>query len=363
MFNITNIAKEFLFNKTIKSIIPFGDGHINQTFLVECSSKKFILRKINKNIFKAPLKVIENTIKTTEHIRKKLTLEGEKELEKKTITLIKSTQNKFYYIDKNQDFWCAMHYFENAHTVSYTSSPEISFNAAKAFGKFQRLLIDANPSDFSPTIDDFHNTSLRLQNLEHSINTGIPERISNSKLEIEYAMLNKHIVNKMEALLKNKKIPIRITHNDTKINNVMLDNKTNKGVCVIDLDTVMPGTVLYDFGDMVRTSATPAKEDEEDLKKIFIDENIFSALAKGYLSELKNILTTEEIKHLVYGAELIIFEQAIRFLTDYLNGDKYYKIKFPDHNLIRTKNQFALLNSLQSQKQNLEKIINNIISN
>ncbi len=361
---ISDVAGKFMLNGKLESSTPYGSGHINETFLLICSNgekkNRYILRKINGYVFKRPEIVVENTRLIVGHIQRKLEETGNANLIERTASLIKTVDGNYFFRDGNRGVWCVMPFCERTYTIDFVKNEEDAYQAAKAFGGFQRLIADADYKQFEPTIPDFHNAMKRFEYLLTVIEKNPAERNSTSGKEITFALENEHLPLKIRKLLEDKTIPFRMTHNDTKINNVLFDAVTHQAVCVIDLDTVMPGTVLYDFGDMVRTSTCVAAEDETDLSKVTMDINIFASLVKGYLEELNEVLTKNEIENLVYGAELIIYEQAIRFLTDYLEGDPYYKTKYPEHNLDRAKNQFALLKSVQKQKTDMERIVNEI---
>jgi hypothetical protein len=343
---------------------PFGNGNINETFLLKYNQAgtevKYILRKINKYVFKNPEIVINNTIQVINHISNKLQKEGEKEISNYVMKLVENKNGSFYQVDKNGDYWTVFLFINNAYTVSYVETKEQAYQAAKAFGKFQRYLIDVNLNEYKETIPNFHNLSGRLSTFDSILEHDPVGRVVKAKKEIEIANNFRYVSEKITEMMKNNKIPIRITHNDTKIDNVMLNKKTNAGQCVIDLDTVMPGIVLNDFGDMVRTSTSPVAEDEKDASKVTMRMNVFEGLAKGYMEELSGCLSEIEIDNLVYGAMVIVYEQLIRFLSDYINGDKYYITKYDEHNLVRTRTQIALLKSIINQKTEMEKIISDL---
>lgn len=339
----------------------FGNGHINETFLVSFDhdglETKYILRKINNYVFKSPEIVVNNTVNVISHITKKLLEAGEENISKYVMELIETKNSKFYYIDDNKDYWCALVFIKDAYTVEFVETIEQAYQASKAFGRFQKYLIDADISKYNISIPNFHNLENRLIAFDVAIKDNVVGRLEKVTEETELANSNRHLSEKITSLINNNELPIRITHNDTKINNVMLNRETHEGECVIDLDTVMPGTVLSDFGDMVRTSTSPVEEDEKDTSKVTMRLEIFEALAKGYLQELAEILTEVEIKNLIYGAKVIVYEQAIRFLTDYIMNDVYYSVNYSEHNLIRARTQFALLKSIEKQSEEMEKIV------
>lgn len=359
----TDITNNFLIYGDFVKAESFGNGHINDTFLVTFNQAglfvRYIIRRINKYVFKRPRIVIRNTINVIEHISKKLIEANETDISRKKITLIKSKTGDFYYKDKTGDYWCAVLFFENAYTIDYVETTRQAYMAAKEFGRFQKYLIDDDVKRYKPSITDFHNPLKRIKVLEDTIKKNSHGRVKYAKREIDQALSNKQLADKLNQLQCSEQFPLRITHNDTKINNVMFEKKTGSGLCVIDLDTVMPGTVIFDFGDMVRTFTSPVAEDEKDTSKVVMQINFFEAIVKGYLEELGSLLTRLELNNLVYGAKLIIYEQTIRFLTDYLTSDLYYNIDYSNHNLIRTRNQLVLLESVQSKEKQMDEIVNN----
>ncbi len=355
-----NIVKRFNINGNFIDAKPYGSGHINDTLLVRLEGNgkkhKYILRKINKYVFKNPAMIVENTVMVTNHIRKKLIENGEKNINGKVLTLIETVNGKYSYIDNRNEHWCLMVFIENAYTVDSVETVKQAYEAAKAYGKFQKYLSDFDVSKSHIIIKDFHNLTNRLNSFDEAIKKDSVKRVKKISKEIELVDKFRNIENDF-VNLNAKNLPLRITHNDTKINNVMLSKKTDKGICVVDLDTVMPGIILNDFGDMVRTFTSPAAEDEKDTDKVFVRMDIYKEMVKGYLSEIKNFLTGGELDNLALGAKIIVYEQAIRFLTDYIEGDVYYKTRYENHNLVRAKNQFALLKSIEKNFSELQNII------
>ncbi len=361
-----NILSHFKINGEFVRAEQFGSGHINDTILAEYKingqSLKYVLRKINKKVFPEPELIVENTILVTGQIKKKLIAEGEKDLNRKVLTLFETSNGKFYHLDETGEYWCLMNFIEDAYTVDEVETEKQAYEAARTYGKFQKYLSDFDAAECNITIKNFHDLEKRLIKFDEVLAKNPAQRAGEIQSVIEKVERFRYINNEFLKLRK-ENIPVRVTHNDTKINNVMLDSKTSEGLCVIDLDTVMPGIILNDFGDMVRTFTSPSAEDESDLSKVFVRMNIFSAMANGYLSELKNILTRSEVGYLPLGAKIIVYEQAVRFLTDYLEGDVYYKVKYEKHNLIRARNQFALLESIEKNFSGMQKIIENIYAN
>jgi len=339
----------------------YGSGHINDTILVSYnqSGKKvdYILRKINDYVFKEPKLIIENTINVTNHIRNKFIEHNEPDLKRKVLTLLESRNGKYFYSDGN-DYWCLLYFIQGAYTVDHVDNDQQAFEAAKAYGKFQKYLSDFDTNKCYITIKDFHNLSNRIILFKNAIKEDPKNRIKGIEKEIEIANSYMFLADEYENM-QTKNLPVRITHNDTKINNIILHEETNEGLCVIDLDTVMPGTMLNDFGDMVRTFTSPVLEDEIEFSKVTMRLSIFDALVKGYLAEMNNYLTEDELDNLVLGSKIIVYEQAVRFLTDYIAGDVYYKTEYDSHNLNRAKNQLVLLASIDEQSEEMEKIVEN----
>lgn len=365
MINVEHILKNYNIEGKFYDAKYYGSGHINDTILITFINGenyyKYILRKINNYVFKEPKLIIENTVNVTKHIRNKLNNSKILNSKETVLTLIENINGEPFYIFDN-NYWCLFNFVDNAYTVDNVDTEQQAYAAAKAYGKFQKYLSDFNVDKCHITIEGFHNLSNRIKYLEDVIQKDPNKRLQYVQHEINQLENYYYIKTEFEKL-KYKDLPIRITHNDTKINNIMLDKETNEGICVIDLDTVMPGIILNDFGDMVRTFTSPALEDEKDFSKIEMRLKIFNALVEGYLEETINILTNDEINNLVLGSKIILFEQAIRFLTDYLAGDMYYKIDYDDHNLNRAKNQFSLLASIEKQSNAMEKIIAQYVSN
>ncbi|MEN8194749.1 MAG: phosphotransferase [Bacteroidota bacterium] len=359
--NFNEILNHFKIDGYFIDAKPFGNGHINETMLVSFREgdiiKEYILRRLNNHVFKDPQIVVSNTVNATDYIAQKLRKEGKKDIPNQVLELIETKDSKYSYIDGNGDYWCLVVFIKNAYTVEHVETSEQAYQAAKAFGHFQMLLIDADINSYKESIQNFHNLESRLASFDVAVKENLVGRVNSVEKEIDLVNSYRSLSNKITNLINNSELPIRITHNDTKINNVMLNKVTNEGQCVIDLDTVMPGTVLYDFGDMVRTSTSPVEEDEPDVSKVIMRLDIFNALVKGYLEELADVLTEIEISNLVYGAKVIVYEQAIRFLTDYIMNDVYYNTDFTEHNLVRTRTQLALLESIDNQTKEMENIV------
>lgn len=363
--DIKILSEHFLIYGDFKEAKPFGNGNINDTYLVSYRqaglNARYIIRKINKYVFKKPEIVVNNSVNISAHIKNELLKSGEENISMKTMTFVKSRDNKYFVTDENDDYWCAVLYFEGAYTIDYVQNAEQAYKAAYAFGNFQKLIINADVNKYGETIPGFHNLPSRIEALKNAVAADVAGRVKEVSAELDEVEKNMGISEQFTKLINSKELPVRITHNDTKINNVMLDKTTYEGLCVIDLDTVMPGIILNDFGDMVRTSTSPVTEEEKDFSKVYLQIDIFEALTKGYLKPLSNIVTKMELNNLVFGAKLIVFEQAVRFISDYIAGDVYYPVAYETNNLVRAKNQFALLNSILRQETEMEKIVQKYI--
>ncbi|MCD4772360.1 MAG: aminoglycoside phosphotransferase family protein [Bacteroidales bacterium] len=352
---------EIIDNFLIKGIFinakSHGNGHINDTYLISTTSEKYILQKLNHNIFKNIDELNQNIIKALDHFKKKQKENPSiKKFMEPEIILCKNGNNHFK--DKQGNYWRLMNFISGSTSLEVAEKPEMAFEAAKAFGYFQQKIIDLNPDDFFPIIKDFHNLEMRMKAFYNVLEKDTKNRNQFASEEIEFVKSHEHLSIKLKELLESRQIPIRVAHNDTKINNVLLDKKTLKGISVIDLDTIMPGTILFDFGDMVRTFTSPAEEDETDLSKVVLRLEIFEAMAKGYLSQLKEVLTKTEIDNLVFGGKIMTFMIGLRFLTDFLEGDIYFKTSRNNHNLDRCRTQFKLLTEIENKEDILKKIIN-----
>lgn len=353
------IIEEFSVKGGFVDAIPFGSGHINDTYLITTSSGKYILQRLNHNVFKNIEMMNHNIIMALNHLFQKQKTIGDNRFSEFNIILCEDGNN--YHKDENDNYWRLMNFVSNSTSFDVAEKPETAFEAAKAYGYFQKMLIDLKPKDFFPVIKDFHNLEMRINSFNNVLKNNADNRNQFALDEIAFVSDHRHLGIKLKGLLESKQIPIRVTHNDTKINNVLLHKETLKGIAVIDLDTIMPGSVLFDFGDMVRTFTSPAQEDETDLSKVVLRLNIFKAMAGGYLSELKEELTETEINNLVFGGKIMTFMIGLRFLTDYLDGDKYFKTSRKDHNLQRCRTQFKLLREIEKNEEKLKQIILEII--
>ena len=351
MYDYPFIAARFYPEGKFYSCEPYGSGHIHETFLLAKllgkNIKKYILQRFNSNVFKEPEKVLNNIRKITSHLEKK----SEKLQDSLYLSMVPAIDNLFWYIDELNNYWRCFEFIENSYTIDRVEDNSQAYEAARIFGNFLLSLSEFKTTDLEITIPDFHNIQKRLEWFDESEAKGNKQRINVASQEIKQVNHHKKLAAEYSDILPG--LPVRVTHNDTKINNILFNKSTGKGMCVIDLDTVMPGTVLSDFGDIVRTFTNSANEDEQDLRKVFFNPGNFKELTVGFLEGTETILKPVEKNHLILGGKIIIYMQAVRFLTDYLAGDPYYKIDYPDHNLVRTKNQLKLLDSfLEHEKEN-----------
>jgi Phosphotransferase enzyme family len=356
--DIRAIAGHFQIHGEFLKAATYGGGHINDTYCVSFDQGGtgvcYIFQRINQNVFKNPAALMENVRRVTTHLGEKFI--GKSDRTRRVLTLIPAHDGKSHYRDGYENYWRVYIFIEKARTFDAVESTQQAFQAARAFGQFQKLLADLPAPRLHDTIPDFHHTPKRFAALEKAIETDVANRAALAKPEIEFALQHRAICN----VLLEAKLPERVTHNDTKFNNVMLDDATGEGICVIDLDTVMPGLALYDFGDMVRTTTSPAKEDERDLSKVAMQFPMFEALARGYLSCASEFLTPAEKKFLPFSGKLITFEIGIRFLTDFLAGDTYFKVHRDGHNLDRCRTQFKLVESIEQQEAAMNKLVETI---
>ncbi|MBQ7820832.1 MAG: aminoglycoside phosphotransferase family protein [Clostridia bacterium] len=338
---------------------PYGNGHINDTYITGCKPR-YILQRINSNVFKNPPEVMANIAKVCDFLREKIAAEGG-DPDRETLTLIRTVDGKEYHKENEQDYFRVYKFIEDSISLDSPENTEQFYNAARAFGKFQRLLSDFPADKLHETIKNFHHTPKRFEALEEAIEKDVCGRLKDVMPEVEFARQRRDVCSLIIDGIADGSIPLRVTHNDTKLNNVMLDAATGKGLCVIDLDTVMPGSLLYDFGDALRAGANAAAEDETNLDLVKIDLDMFEAFARGFCEELADSFTQREIELLPMSAIILTFECGIRFLTDYLSGDTYFKIHRPEHNLDRARDQFKLVYDMEQKLDEMNAIIKKIL--
>ena len=350
------VIDQFKIKGKVKEIKPFGTGHINDTFLVvtEADSPNYLLQKMNANVFENIDQLMDNVVKVTQHIRKKLEENKEANADREGLNLIPTLEGKTY-LKEGDNYWRLFLYVSNS-VCHETADIKRAKEGGKAFGKFQLLLSDLTADDFHITIPDFHNLRKRLDTFWRAVERDSKGRVKEVVQEIKGVKSRMEEMLIVDSKIENKELPTRIVHCDTKLSNVLFDLE-EKAICVIDLDTVMPGCVLSDFGDSIRTFANTGKEDDNDLSNVSFDMDVFKAYAEGFLHEVGGILTKDEINLLAFSSKYMTYMQAVRFLTDYLDGDKYFKTDYEKHNLIRTKAQLALLKNMEAQDEKMKKII------
>ena len=358
---LEEVINEFQYEGKLVFIKPYGSGHINDTFLLKyeigyMGSLNVILQRMNRGIFEKPVELMENVIGVTEHLKKKIVEMGG-DPERETLNLIPAKNGKKYVIDSQGEYWRSYIYITDATSYDKVEKPEDFYESAVAFGKFQGLLSDYPAESLHDTIRGFHDTKARFLAFQNAVEKDICGRKSSVKKEIEFVLAHEKLTTVFDTLIRKGEIPLRVTHNDTKLNNILFDSKSGKGLCIIDLDTIMPGLAANDFGDSIRFGAATAAEDEKNLDLVHFDLSLYELYVKGYLEETKDVLTKEEIESLPWGARLMTLECGIRFLTDYLQGDTYFKIHYPEQNLDRTRTQLKLVKDMEEKWETMAQIV------
>ena len=352
--NLYKIMEQFPIDT---KITPYGNGHINGTYCVEVP--RLLLQRINTDVFKNPDELMENIENVTEFLRKKIIAAGG-DPERETLSVIKTIDGKNYCVDDDGQVYRMYRFVENTKIVGAEKTYDSIYNAGKGFGHFQQMLRDFPVEKLHETIPNFHHTPKRVEALKEAIEENKAGRAGLIEREIAFALEHAKIADIVVSKMESGEIPVRVTHNDTKIDNILFDRNSGEAVCVIDLDTVMPGSMLYDFGDALRMGASTGAEDETDLYKVRFDKEAFRAFARGFLEELGSDMTEAEYELLPISAALLTYECGIRFLTDYLNGDTYFKIHRENHNLDRARNQFKLVYEILQMQNDLKAIIDDL---
>lgn len=355
---ILSLAARFDIPQGEITAAPYGNGHINDTFLVTVGGRRFILQRVNRYVFPQPEQVIENIQRVTAYLRGVIEKEGG-DPERETLTLVSAQDGKPYTLGEDGELWRMYLFIEDTVSRDLPDTPALFELSGVAFGKFQRQVGSFPAESLHETIHDFHNTPARYQQLMDAVARNEAGRLDEVGPELEFCRKYEQEVHTLLSALAAGEIPLRVTHNDTKLNNVLLDAKTGEGVCVIDLDTVMPGLAAYDFGDSIRFGANTAAEDETDLTKVQLSLPMFEAFTRGFLSEAGGALCRREVELLPMGAKLMTLECGMRFLADYLNGDKYFKVHRPGHNLDRARTQFTLVRRMEDCWQEMCRIAEN----
>lgn len=358
--NIDAVTSMFDIRADFKEARPYGNGHINDTYLARCDQAglqtRYIVQRINHHVFKDPERLMENVSRVTTHALETLLAENHPEAHRRTLTCIPTHDNKPYAKDADGNYWRIYPFIERARGYDELECNKQAYQAARAFGRFQNLAASMGGDRLHETIPDFHHTPRRLQALEDAIAADPIGRVKEVQKEIDFARARADDCPRITDLIASGDIPERITHNDTKLNNVLLDEVTSAAICVIDLDTTMPGCALYDFGDLVRSSTPTTREDETELESIGIQLDRFEALVRGYFSAA-HFLKSSEIENLAFSGKLLTLECGMRFLTDYILGDHYFKIHHPTHNLDRCRSQFTFVKVIESHLQEMEDIV------
>lgn len=355
-YTLSEIVRNFAIDVTVEA---YGNGHINDTYIAD-SEPRYILQRINHAIFKEPDKVMSNIVGVTEFLKAKIIAAGG-DPTRETLSVIKTKDGKSYYKTEDGNYFRMYNYVENAVSYEAVENPKQFYEAARAFGRFQNMLSDYPADKLYDTIPFFHDTVKRFGDFEKAVADDLAGRRASVEKEIEFVLSRKADAAVVVDAIADGRVPLRVTHNDTKLNNVMLDAVDGSGVCVIDLDTVMPGSLLYDYGDALRFGASSGAEDEVDLDKIYFDLELFEAFTKGFLQEVGDKLTPAEIEFLPFSAKLLTYECGMRFLGDYLNGDTYFKIHREHHNLDRARTQFKLVADIETKLGAMKEIVKKYI--
>lgn len=363
MKDLKHILNHFDFKGELIECEQFGSGHINSTYLVKYKDTdgicSYIVQKVNTNVFKNIDDLMGNVFAVTSFLREKIE-KNNGDPYRETLNYMKTLNGDLYYRNAD-DCYRAYRFVDNSKCCDSVDSSEIFEKSGIAFGRFQKYLSDFPAETLKETIPDFHNTIWRFENeFLPAVEADRVGRAADCAKEIEFILNRKGDCTRLTELMDKGEIPVRVTHNDTKLNNVLFDNDSDEAICVIDLDTVMPGLALYDFGDSIRFGANTCAEDEKDTSKVAINLDYFRAYAKGFLSEAGSSLTMAEKDNLAFSAKLMTFECGMRFLTDYLNGDTYFKIAYPEHNLVRAKCQLALVADIEKHMAEMEDIIHQL---
>ena len=339
----------------------FGCGHINETYAVYCKFEikppvRYILQKINTNVFRDPDGLMQNILGVTEYLREQIIAQGGDPL-RETLTVVPTIDGKPYYRDENGDCWRAYVFIENAITYQTVERPELFYEAACAFGRFQKTLAGYPANTLHDTIPQFHDTAKRFRDFVAAVERDKCGRLAQVADEVNFIRAREADCSVVVDAIARGEVPLRVTHNDTKLNNIMMDPETDKSVCIVDLDTIMPGSALYDFGDSIRFGASSAAEDEKDLDKVYMKPELFESYTRGFLSEVGDCLTEGEKKLIAFSAKLMTLECGMRFLTDYLDGDVYFHTTYEGQNLDRARTQLKLVADMEQKRAIMEEIV------
>lgn len=359
--NLEDAVYAFGFGPKCSYVKPYGAGHINETYAVympgeEGDEPSYVLQRVNSNVFKDPDGVMENIFGVTEYLRSVIRAEGG-DPDRETLAYIKTKTGCNYFEDAEGEPWRCSNFISNSVCYQQVEQPEQFYQSGSSFGHFLKRLENYPAEKLHETIPDFHNTVKRFETFRIAVKRDLKNRANTCKKEIAFVEKRQEDCGVLVKQQESGILPLRVTHNDTKLNNILFDESTDKGLCIIDLDTIMPGLAANDFGDSIRFGAATAQEDEKNLDLVHFDINLYEMYVKGYLEETKDALTDAEIKSLAWGARIITLECGIRFLTDYLQGDTYFKTSYPEHNLVRARTQFKLVYEMEQQFEEMQKII------
>ena len=366
LFDLHEILEQYDFKGAYYDFSTIDNGHINNTFVLNFDDdgvqKQYILQQINTHVFTDPEALMRNYVGVTEFLQKKVAEAGGNP-KRESLKVYYTKDGKPYYTDKGGRTWRVINYVINTVTYNLPDNPDICRKAGKAFGKFQQLLADYPIDSLCETIPNFHNTVSRFADFQAAVKNNLSGRADRVQPEVDFILSRQKDCGVLLDLLNKGELPLRVTHNDTKLNNVLFDKKTQEGICVIDLDTVMPGLSLYDFGDSLRFAGNTAAEDEKDLSKVHFNMEVYRSYTEGYLSTAGKSLTELEVYYLPFSCKLMTLECGMRFLGDYLNGDVYFKTAYPDHNLVRCRTQLKLVEEIEQKYTDMMTVTQGIYNN
>ena len=359
--NLEDALYAFGFGNQCSYVKPFGEGHINETYAVYMPTETgdefaYILQRVNNNVFKDPAGVMENIFGVTEYLRNVIREEGG-DPDRETLSCVKTKDGRTFFEDSEEQPWRCYNYIPNSVCYQLVEEPEQFYQSGNSFGHFLKQLGNYPAASLNETIPDFHNTVKRFANFQRAVKRDIKNRAITCRQEIKFALDREADCAVLVKQQEEGKLPLRVTHNDTKLNNILFDAETGRGLCIIDLDTIMPGLAANDFGDSIRFGAATAEEDERNLDLMHFDISLYELYVKGYLEATEGVLTPEEIESLPWGARLMTLECGMRFLTDYLEGDTYFKTAYPEHNLVRARTQFRLVDEMEQQFERMQEIV------